>query len=192
MKSRLCSGICALTCAASLSLVSYHANAKSPRAYEEGTLPPDARLKPLKDLNGYFPFEPSKSPAEWSVRSRQLKQQLLVALGLWPMPDRTPLNPVVHGLVERDDYTVERAAIETMPGYFLTGSLYRPKNVNGRRPAVLSPHGHWSNGRFYDNGESNAKNEIKSGAEKFVSAGRSPLQARAVQLARMGCGGLSL
>jgi dienelactone hydrolase len=35
--------------------------------------------------------------------------------------------------------------------------------------------------------DNEVKKELESGAEKFESAARSPLQARAVQLARMGC-----
>ncbi|MDA0814644.1 MAG: hypothetical protein O3C21_19890, partial [Verrucomicrobia bacterium] len=133
-------------------------SAEVPRALAAGSPPPDARLAPLKDLDGYFPFTPPKSSAAWMERAGKLREQLLVAVGLWPMPDRTPLNPIVHGLVDRGDYTVERVAIETLPGYYLTGSLYRPKGTHGRVPAVLSPHGHWADGRFYDNGvEATAK-----------------------------------
>ncbi|MGK0187749.1 MAG: hypothetical protein ACI9R3_003539, partial [Verrucomicrobiales bacterium] len=163
--------------------------AEAPRSLPAGTLPEDNRLQPLKDLDGYFPFTPAQSAAEWTERAEELRQQLLVAVGLWPLPERTPLNPIVHGLIDRGDYTVERVAIETLPGFYLTGSLYRPKNVHGRVPAVLSPHGHWSEGRFYDNGVDNTAKEIASGAEKFAEGGRSPLQSRMVQLARMGCVG---
>ena len=69
----------------------------------------------------------------------------------------------------------------------MTGNLYRPKGRTGRLPGVLSPHGHWGNGRFYDAGEKQVKEWIKQGAEKFEAGGRSPLQARCAQLARMGC-----
>lgn len=164
-------------------------HAKGPRALPADELPDDKRLEPLKDLNGYFPFKPSENAADWSERAEKLRQRLQVAVGLWPMPERTPLNPIIHGLVDRGDYTVERVAIETLPGFYLTGSLYRPKNVHGRVPGVLSPHGHWSEGRFYDNGKENTAKEIASGGELFEEGGRSPLQSRMVQLARMGCVG---
>jgi dienelactone hydrolase len=52
---------------------------------------------------------------------------------------------------------------------------------------VLCPHGHWANGRFFDAGEEAAKKQIVEGAERFLSGGRHPLQARCVQLVRMGC-----
>ncbi|MDP6556911.1 MAG: alpha/beta hydrolase family protein [Pirellulaceae bacterium] len=168
-----------------LSLVA--AAAESPRVLPTGKVPQDRRLEPLKDLNGYFPFTPSASPGAWNRRAERVRRQLLVSLGLWPLPTRTPLNPVIHGRVDRDDYTVDRVYFESMPGFYVTGSLYRPKNHAGPMPAVLCPHGHWANGRFYDTGLSKVKQEIKQGGEQFEEGGRSPLQSRCVQLARMGC-----
>jgi dienelactone hydrolase len=110
-----------------------------------------------------------------------------VALGLWPMPTRTPLNAVIHGKIDRENYTVEKAYFESYPGFYLTGSLYRPKGAPGKGPGVLSPHGHWADGRFHDSGLENVRREIIQGAERFEEGGRSPLQSRCVQLARMGC-----
>ena len=161
-------------------------NAEVPRVQPVGQQPPDARLEPLKDLNGYFPFEPPASKDAWEIRRRKVQQQLLVANGLWPIPEKTPLNAVVHGKVEREGYTVERVFFESMPGFFVTGSLYRPAHSHGKRAAILCPHGHWANGRFYDCGEGEVKRQIDIGAETFAEGGRSPLQSRCVHLARMG------
>ena len=160
---------------------------QGPRVLPAGTLPHDSRLEPPKDLDGYFPFQPSASPSEWSRRAERVRRQMLVALGLWPMPERTPLNAVIHGKIERPDYTVEKVYFESYPGFYVTGNLYRPKGKSGKVPGVLSPHGHWANGRFYDVGEDGVRKEIVQGAERFAEGGRSPLQSRCVQLARMGC-----
>lgn len=164
-----------------------HAFAEAPRAAPEGELPPDARLNKPKDLNGYFPFTPPTNVDQWKEQAALMRRRLAIAQGVWPEPEKTPLNPLIHGKVERDTHTVERVAIETMPGYFLTGSLYRPVGKQGKRPGVLCPHGHWANGRFFDHGEKAIRQEIVQGAERFEDSGRSPLQARCVQLARMGC-----
>lgn len=158
-----------------------------PRALPAGELPDDARLAPLKDLDGYFPFVPSADAQAWSKRAEQVRRQILVAQGLWPMPTKTPLRPTIHGKIEQNDYTVEKVYFESVPGFFVTGNLYRPKNRTGKLPAVLSPHGHWDNGRFTDAGPTNIRNELVQGAERFEDGGRSPLQSRCVQLARMGC-----
>ena len=63
------------------------------------------------------------------------------------MPDRTPLNPVVFGELKHADYTVSKAYFESVPGFFVTGNLYRPIG-DGPFPAILSPHGHWAYGRL--------------------------------------------
>ncbi|MEZ6063199.1 MAG: acetylxylan esterase [Planctomycetaceae bacterium] len=150
-------------------------------------VPNDSRLGPLKDLDGYFPFAPSGSPEAWERRKEYVKRQMLVACGLWPMPSRPPIRATVHGRVERDDYTVDRVFFESSPGLLVTGSLYKPKDAAGRLPTIVSPHGHWAEGRFHDHGESQIRTELDSDAEIFEVGGRHPLQARSVQLARMGC-----
>jgi len=160
---------------------------QAPRALTENMSPNDGRLQPLKDLDGYFPFHPFQLPTLWAQRAERVRQQMLVALGLWPMPEKTPLNGVIHGRIDRGDYTVEKVYFESYPGFFVTGNLYRPKGTAGKVPGVLSPHGHWDKGRFYDQGEENVRKEIVAGAERFEEGGRSPLQSRCVQLARMGC-----
>jgi hypothetical protein len=99
-----------------------------------------------------------------------------------------PLEPVIHGKIDRSDYTVEKVYFESWPGHHVTGSLYRPaRRPEGKGPAVLCPHGHWRNGRFYENGEAEARREVESGAEKTMEGARYPLQARCAMLARMGC-----
>jgi hypothetical protein len=153
----------------------------------------DLRLQPPKDLDGFFPWSPPASAPVWEKRAVRVREQTLASLGLWPMPTRTELNSVVHGLVERDDYTVERVIFESAPGFYVTGSLYRPKagigatGPDGKRAAVLCPHGHWPDGRFMEESDAGVKREIETGAEVFAEAAHSPLQARCVQLARMGC-----
>jgi dienelactone hydrolase len=164
------------------------AAADAPRVLPPGELPADARLGPLRHLRvDYFPMQMVDSPEAWVARREQLRRQVQVAIGHWPPPTRTPLNAVVHSPVERDDYTVWRVYFESMPGHFVTGSLYRPKKRTGPLPAVLTPYGHWSDGRFNRFSQRELHNEISIGAERFLDGGQAPLQARCVQLARMGC-----
>ena len=159
----------------------------APLALKNGQLPNDIRLLPLKDLNGYFPFDPPSSKKEWERRSSKIRQELRVAAGLYPEPTRSPLNAVVRDKKECGDFTIEKVYIETLPGFFLTGTLYRPNREMGKRPGILCPHGHWKDARFYDAGESKAKKEIKIGAENNLDNARNPYQARCIGLARLGC-----
>lgn len=161
--------------------------ADAPRALPSGKQPADKRLAEPKDLNGYFPLQVPSSADEWQKRAERVRRQAKVASGIWPMPMTTPVNAVVHGRIDRNEYTVDRVYLESWPGHFVTGSLYRPKGRSGKVPAVLCPHGHWANGRFVDQGLAMARQQIVDGAERFVNSGRFPLQARCVQLARMGC-----
>lgn len=119
-------------------------SAEAPRVLPPGELPNDQRLGELKTLDGYFPFTPCDTPEAWAKRAERVRRQMLVALGLWPMPTKTPANAVIHGKVDRGDYTVERVCLESFPGHFVTGSLYRPKGRSGPGPGVLCPHGHWA------------------------------------------------
>ena len=106
-----------------------------------------------------------------------------MANGIWPLPDRTPLNVKIYGRVERKGFTVEKVHFESYPGHFVSGLLFRPTS-SGKHPAVLTPHGH--GGRMQDHGD-NIAALIKSGDEKHVGSGRFPKLARCAQLARMGC-----
>jgi dienelactone hydrolase len=88
------------------------------------------------------------SKSEWTTRAGHLRKQILWAAGLDPMPKRTPLNPRSLGTVQGRGYTMERVALETFPGFYLGGNLFRPAGKTGKLPAVAVPHGHWQNGRL--------------------------------------------
>src|SRR5262249_13768766 len=57
-------------------------------------------------------------------------------------PKRTPLNAVIRSRREHDGYSVENVAFESIPGYFVTGNLYRPLHAQPPYAAILSTHGH--------------------------------------------------
>src|SRR5437016_2806126 len=167
-----------------IASLGYAADAEPTRVLDPGKLPEDSRLGKLKTLNDYFPMTPSSNRSSWEARRKELREQVLVANGLWPMPMKAPLQPVLHGKIDRDEYTIEKVFFTSYPGHYVSGNLYRPKNKSGKLPAVLSPHGHWSNGRFTDAGEATAKQQVASGAEKTMESARFFLQARAAMLAR--------
>lgn len=158
------------------------------RVFPENQGPGDARLSEPRNLrDAYHPWAPPATLDNWQAESQQIREQVLISCGLWPMPEKTPLDPVIHGRIDRGDYIVEKVYFASRPGHYVTGNLYRPKEADGAIPGVLCPHGHWPNGRFYDAGPENAAQQIQSGAEEYMSGARFPLQARMVQLARLGC-----
>jgi dienelactone hydrolase len=147
----------------------------------------DGRIAAARDLDHPGVFTPAfATKAEWMARADALRRQVRVALGLWPWPERTALNAMVRGRIVRDGYTIEHVAFESVPGHWVTGSLYRPAGRTGRLPAVLAPHGHWPGGRHQERSIEDAKKELASGAEQTLEGARYPLQARPAMLARMG------
>ncbi len=87
------------------------------------------------------------TPAVWQQRADYLRQHVLASAGLLPMPEKTPLAPVIFGEIAHADYRVSKVYFESLPGFFVTGNLYRPIG-DGPFPAILSPHGHWTYGRL--------------------------------------------
>jgi hypothetical protein len=101
----------------------------------------------FRTLNDRFEPPAFASREAWTPRASYLREHVLASAGLLPLPARTPLNPVVFDEVTHADYTVAKVYFESLPGFFVTGNLYRPVG-NGPFPAILSPHGHWTNGRL--------------------------------------------
>lgn len=107
-----------------------------------------------KDLNTPRDFPLISSRQEWEARAGQIREQVLVSCGLWPLPEKTPLQARVFGKIERDDYSVEKVYFQTYPGFYLAGNLYRPLGRGrGPFPGILNPHGHWKEGRLVNTKE---------------------------------------
>ncbi len=127
----------------------------------------DSRNVNIIDGDMHFTMPGFTSRETWQARAVDLRKQILASAGLLPMPAKTPLHPQVFGKLEREGYSVEKVLLETYPGFYLGGNLYRPLGKAGPFPAVLSPHGHWDYGRLENT--------------SIVS-----IQARGINLARQG------
>jgi len=123
-----------------------------PGAAVSAQLPPkDTRAAQVQTVHTPRPFPPIASKADWETRAREIREQVLVSCGLWPLPKKTPLNARIFGRMERDGYSIEKVYFNTYPGFYLAGNLYRPLGQGkGPFPAILNPHGHWPNGRMAD------------------------------------------
>src|SRR5262249_26063912 len=79
----------------------------------------------------------------------RLKEQFLDMLGLWPLPERTPLHATVTGTLERGGVVIEMLHYQSRPGLYVSANLYRPKDAPaGRRlPAILYVGSHSRRGR---------------------------------------------
>jgi len=103
-----------------------------------------------------------------------VRENILHQIQLDPMPQKNPLNPIFGKTRRYKGYTVTNVALETVPGYWLCGSLYQPTDVKGKTPAMLSPHGHFHFPEVDDN--------LMTERGRF----RPDMQYRCAMLARMG------
>ena len=110
-------------------------------------------------------FEGASSAAEWAAIRPRLKREFFQMLGLWPLPGRTPLHATITGTVLDDGpVVIEKIHFQSRPGLYVTGNLYRPREVKERLPAILYLCGHAGRGRdgnktaFQDHGMWFARN----------------------------------
>lgn len=85
----------------------------------------------------------TKADAERYVQS--VRQRIRESFG--PPPEKTPLEPRVTGVVERDAYRIENVIFQSRPGLLVTGNLYVPKGRKFPLPGVVGTCGHSVNGK---------------------------------------------
>jgi dienelactone hydrolase len=85
----------------------------------------------------------TKADAEGYIR--EVRGKIQQSFGAFP--EKTPLNPRVTGVVERDAYRIEKVIFESRPGFPVTGNLYVPKGGAFPRPGVVGTCGHSANGK---------------------------------------------
>lgn len=100
----------------------------------------------------------------WENRAGIIKKGIIEGMKLDKMPKISGnFNEKITNSREFDGYILENIVIESFPGFYITGNIYRPSEQEEKKPAILSPHGHWENGRL-----------------------RADMQYRCAVLARMG------
>lgn len=87
--------------------------------------------------------------ATWEAFAKRLRRHVRFACGLLPELPRSSLRALRAPAYQGEGFRIERWALETLPGYFVTGSLFIPETPAGKRaPAMLQPHGHFERGRL--------------------------------------------
>lgn len=76
------------------------------------------------------------------VRQARWRARFLEMMGLSPLPERTPLSPVITGTTQTSRFRVEKIHFQSRPGLYVTANLYLPAQGQGPFPAVLYVCGH--------------------------------------------------
>jgi dienelactone hydrolase len=89
--------------------------------------------------------------ASWEKRAEVIRDGMIKGMKLDRMPKiEGNFNAQITNTREYDGYIVENIRIESFPGFYITGNIYRPANPKKKNPAVLCVHGHSKNGRFLE------------------------------------------
>ena len=80
-----------------------------------------------------------------------------------PEPERTPLNPRVTGVLERDGYRIEKVVFDSRPNYPVTANLYVPTNREFPAPGVVGSCGHFAQAKAAEQYQSFAQGLARLG-----------------------------
>ena len=105
----------------------------------------------------------------WEQRAERIRKGITEGMKL----DRMPViegnfKPIIRETRTLEGYIVENIAIESFPGFYITGNLYRPVDRKGKHAAVLSPHGHLKNKRLREDVQTRCAVLARMGAVVFA------------------------
>ena len=102
-----------------------------------------------------------------SIRS-EMRRKMLRRIG--EMPERTPLNAKITGVVRRYGYRIEKILFESRPGMLVTGNLYLPDETRfpAPHPAAIEVCGHSRAGKNSPKYQRMAILLAKNGVAAFV------------------------
>src|SRR5436305_3913865 len=91
----------------------------------------DSRNTNIPDMDTHFQMPVFQTREAWLQKAAFLRKQILSSAGLLPMPEKRPIHAEVFGKLDRGTYSVEKVLLETYPGFYLGGNLYRPLGKPG-------------------------------------------------------------
>jgi len=123
--------------------------AKAPQVRSYGEEMPDMVLAYLQRKTNALAAEwdhkraQIRSAAALEERNRFVRARAIEMIH--GLPDRTPLNPAIVRVLERDDYRIESLMFESRPNFWVTASLYvssgKRTGQRGGRPGIRCPLG---------------------------------------------------
>lgn len=113
----------------------------------------------LDYLNLLYP-----NKTDWEQRKAQLKACLPSALGLSPMPTKPSTQIILTKIRKYNGYTVQNFALETLPGIYVCGSIYKSSLKMKQYPIILNPNGHFGQGRYRADQQNRCAMQARMGA----------------------------
>ncbi len=129
------------------------------KPYQYHLITPEAGAESLEYLKTLYDDQES-----WEARKTELKSCMIEALGLNDLQKEEKPNIILSNKRKYDGYQIENIALETVPGYYVTGSIYRPIKSKGKQPVIISPNGHFGDGRYRKNEQLRCAALAKMGA----------------------------
>lgn len=103
----------------------------------------------------------------WEERAKLLRDGVKKGMQLERLPEPCDLKVIRHSKREMDGYTVENVAFESLPGFWVTGNLYLPAEIEGKIPGILNPHGHGGDARVKEYMQKRCGMQARMGAAAF-------------------------
>ncbi|MGB9677897.1 MAG: hypothetical protein ACPLZ9_04690, partial [Candidatus Ratteibacteria bacterium] len=96
------------------------------------------RKKRLKEI---------KNIKEVEKYQNEVRERIKKAFSPLPLSEKTPLNPKITGIIQRNGYRIEKIIFESIPSCYVTANLYIPERFEPPFPAVVAPCGHSIKGK---------------------------------------------
>ncbi len=94
-------------------------------------------------------FERISTKAKLDAERDQLLREFRFMIGLEPLPPRTALDVKHVRTIEQEEYTIEVLSFQSLPHFYVTANLYKPKVGKPPFPAVIWGPGHSNDPHWY-------------------------------------------